>query len=94
MPKLNDDFKDRVRKLYQSIDQKYFVFKIDDLIECVDESDYLALINIMKKYNEYRKQLNKEENFYFVVNRDDFSQFNNAKEFFDWLKNKNDRINK
>ena len=47
---LQDDFKERVNQLYSSIDCKYFVFKIIDLLDAINEDDYMALINIMDKY--------------------------------------------
>lgn len=90
---LQDDFKERVNRLYKSIDCKYFVFKIEDLLDAISEDDYMNLINIMDKYNQYREDNEKPENKYFVVNRAD-TRFDKAKDFFEWLKNKNDRINK
>lgn len=90
---LQDDFKERVNRLYKSIDCKYFVFKIEDLLDAISEDDYMNLINIIDKYNQYREDNEKPENKYFVVNRAD-TRFDKAKDFFEWLKNKNDRINK
>ena len=91
---LQDDFKERVNRLYKSIDCKYFVFKIEDLLDAIDENDYMSLITIMDKYNQYREDNEKSENKYFVVNREEFPRFKKAEEFFEWLKNKNDRTNK
>lgn len=86
---LQDDFKERVNRLYKSIDCKYFVFKIEDLLDAISEDDYMNLINIMDKYNQYREDNKKSENKYFVVNREEFPRFKKAEEFFTWLKNKN-----
>lgn len=86
---LQDDFKERVNRLYESIDCKYFVFKIEDLLDAISEDDYMNLINIMDKYNQYREDNEKPENKYFVVNREEFPRFQKAEEFFTWLKNKN-----
>ena len=86
---LQDDFKERVNRLYKSIDCKYFVFKIEDLLDAISEDDYMNLINIMDKYNQYREDNKKSENKYFVVNRKEFPRFQKAEEFFTWLKNKN-----
>lgn len=86
---LQDDFKERVNRLYKSIDCKYFVFKIEDLLDAIFEDDYMNLINIMDKYNQYREDNKKSENKYFVVNREEFPRFKKAEEFFTWLKNKN-----
>lgn len=86
---LQDDFKERVNRLYKSIDCKYFVFKIEDLLDAIDEDDYMNLITIMDKYNQYREDNEKSENKYFVVNREEFPRFKKAEEFFTWLKNKN-----
>lgn len=86
---LQDDFKERVNRLYKSIDCKYFVFKIEDLLDAIDEDDYINLITIMDKYNQYREDNKKSENKYFVVNREEFPRFKKAEEFFTWLKNKN-----
>lgn len=86
---LQDDFKERVNRLYKSIDCKYFVFKIEDLLDAISEDDYMNLINIMDKYNQYREDNKKSENKYFVVNREEFPRFQKAEEFFTWLKNKN-----
>lgn len=86
---LQDDFKERVNRLYKSIDCKYFVFKIEDLLDAIDEDDYINLITIMDKYNQYREDNEKSENKYFVVNREEFPRFKKAEEFFTWLKNKN-----
>lgn len=86
---LQDDFKERVNRLYKSIDCKYFVFKIEDLLDAISEDDYMNLINIMDKYNQYREDNEKSENKYFVVNREEFPRFKKTEEFFTWLKNKN-----
>lgn len=86
---LQDDFKERVNRLYKSIDCKYFVFKIEDLLDAISEDDYMNLINIMDKYNQYREDNKKSENKYFIVNREEFPRFQKAEEFFTWLKNKN-----
>ena len=86
---LQDDFKERVNRLYKSIDCKYFVFKIEDLLDAISEDDYMNLITIMDKYNRYREDNEKSENKYFVVNREEFPRFKKAEEFFTWLKNKN-----
>lgn len=86
---LQDDFKERVNRLYKSIDCKYFVFKIEDLLDAISEDDYMNLINIMDKYNQYREDNEKSENKYFVVNREEFPRFKKAEEFFTWLKSKN-----
>lgn len=88
---LQDDFKERVNRLYSSIDCKYFVFKIVDLLNAINEDDYMALINIMDKYNQFRKDNDKNENKYFVVNREEFPRFQKAEEFFSWLKTKNSK---
>lgn len=86
---LQDDFKERVNRLYKSIDCKYFVFKIEDLLDAISEDDYMNLITIMDKYNQYREDNEKSENKYFVVNREEFPRFKKAEEFFAWLKSKN-----
>ena len=86
---LQDDFKERVNRLYKSIDCKYFVFKIEDLLDAISEDDYMNFINIMDKYNQYREDNKKSENKYFIVNREEFPRFQKAEEFFTWLKNKN-----
>lgn len=88
---LQDDFKERVNRLYSSIDCKYFVFKIVDLLDAINEDDYMALINIMDKYNQFRKDNDKNENKYFVVNREEFPRFKKAEEFFIWLNSKNSK---
>lgn len=85
---LQDDFKERVNRLYKSIDCKYFVFKIEDLLDAISEDDYMNLIAIMDKYNRYREDNEKSENKYFVINREDFPRFQKAEEFFSWLKSK------
>lgn len=85
---LSDDFKERVLKFYQSIDCKYIVLKVEDLINSINEQNYLSLINILDDYNAYREAQNKPENKYFVVNRAD-TRFDKASDFFEWLKNKN-----
>lgn len=87
---LSDDFKERVLKFYQSIDCKYIVLKVEDLINSINEQNYLALINILDDYNAYREAQNKPENKYFVVNRAD-TRFDKAKDFFEWLNNKNNQ---
>lgn len=86
---LQEDFKERVNRFYKSLDCKYLVFKIEDLLEAISEGDYLNLINITDKYNKYRDEQEKSENKYFVVNREEFPRFKKAEEFFTWLKNKN-----
>ena len=48
---LQEDFKERVNRFYKSLDCKYLVFKIEDLLEAISEGDYLNLINIIDKYN-------------------------------------------
>ena len=87
---LQDDFKERVNRLYKSIDCKYFVFKIEDLLDAISDDDYMNLINIMDKYYQYREDNEKSENKYFVVNRAD-TRFDKAKDFFEWLNNKNNQ---
>lgn len=85
---LDENFKTRLLDFYKRIDQKYFVFKIEDLINSIDEEDYLSLINMIEKYDKYRADLQKEKNEYFVVNRKEFPRFEIADNFFAWLKNK------
>lgn len=88
---LSDNFKDRIIKFYQALDCKYFVFKIDDLINSINEEDYLVLINMMEKYNNYRAENDKSESKYFVVNRDELPRFKTFNEFYTWLISKNNQ---
>ena len=87
---LSEDFKERVLKFYQSIDCKYIVLKVEDLLNSINEQNYLALINMLDNYNTYRSEHDKPENKYFVVNRAD-TRFDKAKDFFEWLNNKNNQ---
>ena len=87
---LSTDFKERVLKFYQSIDCKYIVLKVEDLLNSINEQNYLALINMLDDYNAYRSEHDKPENKYFVVNLSD-TRFDKASDFFEWLNNKNNQ---
>ena len=87
MKKLSNDFIEHVMNFYKSIDCKYFVIKIEDLLESMNELDYFDLTKILKQYNQYRKEQEKKENFYFVLNREEYNKFKNADEFIEFMEN-------
>ena len=87
MKKLSNDFIEHVMNFYKSIDCKYFVIKIEDLLESMNELDYFDLTKILKQYNQYRKEQEKKENSYFVLNREEYNKFKNADEFIEFMEN-------
>lgn len=50
---------------------KYFVIKMEDLFESLDENWINGFDQILKKYNNYRESKGKQINNYYVVNRDE-----------------------
>lgn len=49
---------------------------------------------ILDMYNDYRKDLGKSVNKYFVINRDEIPEFENAEEFIKFVKNACKQTNK
>lgn len=76
---------DKILEFYRDLDCTYFVLKIEDLLKSLDVKDWNDFQMMLDKYNEYRKN---KVNKYFVVNRDDYSQFKSAQEFYDFLNQK------
>lgn len=81
------ELKESWKREYAENDCKYIVLKMDDLMESLESyEDYLALNDLLDKYNKSRQQKGKGINKYFVANRDDYP-FDTAEEFIDALNN-------
>lgn len=81
--KLGDDILD----YYKSIDCKYFVLNVEDLVSCLDEDELDQFLDTLDKYNAYRNSKNKSIRKYFILHRNDFPDFeNNALAFVNWVK--------
>ena len=70
-------------------DCKYFVLKVDDLLESLETWDqFFAFQALLARYNEYRQQKKaKSPNKYFVANRDEFPKIKNGEEYIALLRN-------
>jgi len=62
---------DKWKKQLNEDDFKYFVIKMEDIFEALDEKWLSAFNEILKKYNEHRKTKDKPINKYWLVNRDE-----------------------
>ena len=77
-------------KYFESIDCKYVVINLKDMIEALDEMELNEFNNFLGKYNEWRAE-NKNKDTetldrYFCVKRDDFPVFkDNALGFWEWV---------
>ena len=71
---------------YKSIDCKYFVINVEDLINSLDSGELLWFNDILQRYNDYREENGKGIQKYFCLHREDFPEFkDNALEFLEWL---------
>jgi len=75
---------------FKSIDCKYVVINLEDLVNAISEFELNEFNNILQTYNEYREE-NRGKNQetldrYFCVKRDDFPVFkDNALGFWEWI---------
>ena len=53
----------------------------------IQNKTYFDLTKILKQYNQYRKEQEKKENSYFVLNREEYNKFKNADEFIEFMEN-------
>lgn len=84
---LRKEFKQEIIDYYKSIDCKYIVLKIEDLVNTfTDYEECEVFMDLIERYNVYRKMAGKKVNKYFVINRDNAPTFETAQEFFDYLK--------
>ena len=83
-------YKEEVLEYYKQGGFKYFVLKIEDLINSLPEEDIYEFWYILDCYNNYRKDtLGKEKlNRYMVLNMDEYTKFKSFDEFHSWIKNK------
>lgn len=73
---------------FKSIDCKYVVINLKDMIEALDEIELNEFNNFLGKYNEWRAENKDTETIdrYFCVKRDDFPVFkDNALGFWEWV---------
>lgn len=66
-------------------DCKYFVLKAEDVFRLCPTQQLLDLNDLLGTYNDGREHRGKTINKYFVVNREDYPQFESAKEFIDFI---------
>lgn len=85
---LNKKYIKECLEYYKDINIKYFVIKIEDFLKSTDAMHLEEFYNILDMYNEYRKNLGKPINKYFVINRDECPELNNAEEFINFMRNK------
>ena len=81
LDELPEGFIDTVINYYKSLDCKYFVLKIEDLLNSMKKLDYFEFDKILKQYNKYRNKVD----FHFVLNRDDYPEFKNSTEFYEFI---------
>lgn len=62
---------------------RYFVLKIDHLIDSLREHEIPQFMDFLDFYNEYRKSINKNESKYWVVNREDVPHIKTIDEFLE-----------
>lgn len=91
---LNKEYIKECLKYYQDINVKYFVIKIEDFLKSTDVMHLEDFYKILDMYNDYRKDLGKSVNKYFVINRDEIPEFENAEEFIKFVKNACKQTNK
>ncbi len=75
---------------FKSIDCKYVVINLEDLVNAVSEFELNEFNNMLQTYNKYREETkgkNQETlDRYFCVKRDDFPVFkDNALGFWEWV---------
>ena len=86
---MTNKYKEEIIGYYKEGKYKYFVLKIEDLINSLPENDIEELWYILDCYNNYRKNtLGKGMNRYMVLNMDEFTKFSSFDEFHDWIKKK------
>lgn len=68
-------------------DCKYFVLKAEDVFGLCPTQQLLDFNDLLDTYNEGRKEQGKPINRYFVVNREDYPQFETVKEFIGFINN-------
>lgn len=84
---LNKEYIKECLEYYKNINVKYFVIKIEDFLKSTDAMHLEEFYNILDMYNDYRKELGKPVNKYFVINRDECPEFKDAEEFINFVKN-------
>lgn len=60
---------------------KYFVLKVDHLLDSLDEQDVLTFNDMLETYNKYRETIGKEMSTYWVVNKEDVPHIKNWEDF-------------
>ena len=87
----NCDYKKDVLRYYIKENKfKYFVLKIEDLINALSVEEIYKFWDILDTFNNYRYDiLGKEKlNRYMVLNMDEFTKFSSFDEFYNWIKKK------
>ena len=84
------DYKKEILDFYKEGGFKYFVLKIEDLIESLSEDEIHKFWYILDCLNNYRRDiLGKDKlNKYMVLNMDEFTKFKSFDEFHTWIKKK------
>ena len=85
MKKLNPETIDYILQYYKSKDCRYFVLKMDDLFNSMYEQDYFDFDRILKQMGEYRAEKGKGDNYYFVLNRDEYEMFKKGDDFVETM---------
>jgi len=71
---------------FKSIDCKYVVINLEDLVNAISEFELNEFNNILQTYNEYREKNQETLDRYFCIKRDDFPVFkDNALGFWEWV---------
>ena len=79
---------DKWLEYFKSIDCKYVVINLKDMIEALSDEELIDFNNMLQSYNQYREEVKKKEiSKYFCVKRDDFPAFKDrpAIDFWDWV---------
>lgn len=75
---------------FKSIDCKYVVVNLKDMIKALSEEELNEFNWFLQKYNNYRQEVKAKDaetlDRYFCIKRDDFPEFkDNALGFWEWV---------